>query len=173
MSGPRPLLIALLGAACLAGSGCARLAEAMFAPQTAATETATAVVDRTNAAATANSFGQSVDNLLAGNPANSDELSLLRLEIQRRMMAGLGRAGSAQEDPVRRVPWHPRTPQVWPGADNLVLVLRQPDERGTYVHFTPLPDGIPAGDPPIGLDLSPIRVYGGQRPPLLPVREMP
>lgn len=167
----RPALrVAALAALCLAAGGCARLAQALFAPQQVVAGTAGAAADRSGARASADAFRGSVDRLLAGQPRNAAELQRIRIELQRR--ARSGRTGSAQDDISRRCPWDPRLPSIWRRPDRLVLERLAAPERGTYARFAPLPDGIPAGEAPRGIGPGPVRLPVGG-PVRLPERLSP
>lgn len=158
--------------------------QAILAPQASAANTVGQVANSSGAASAANGatrsagatvdeFGDSVDRLLAGRPTNADELARIRAEVVRRATAARNAAGCAQDDPVRRSPWHPRTPELWPAGDALRLdQAALAPERGMWARFAPPPDGIPAADPPLGLDLNPVRVNPrDQLPTLGPARE--
>lgn len=156
-------LVAVLAAACLGTGGCARLLQSFLAPQEAAMATAGNVANTATAPVRGEIAGLSreVDRLLGGKAANQAELERIKQELERRMQER-GPDASAQDDPERLRPWHPRAPldkrlphQQQPGDD--LRMGRPAAERGIAA-AGPLPDGIAAGELQTPLDLTRIRL---------------
>lgn len=156
-------LILVVGAACLGSGGCARLLQALFAPQQAVADTAGRVANTATAPVSSelNGVGREVDRLLAGQNANQAELQRIRQELDVRTL-DRSRGPSAQGEAERLRPWHPRAPAEVqslvraPPGDEMHLG-RVHVERGLAAPG-PLPDGIAAAELPTPLDLTRVRV---------------
>ena len=150
--------------ACLGSGGCARLLTALAAPQQAAMSTAGQVANRLTAPAQNELAGMhsEVDRLLAGKAANREELQRIKQELDRLNPANSPREGSAQDDPERLRPWHPRAPQPDPKAKSVThidaMVLGAVGgERGLPASGA-VPDGVPRAELRAPIDLSRIRL---------------
>lgn len=158
----RDQTLILVLVASLASGGCARLLGTILAPQEAAMATAGRVADVASAPVQPElgSVGSEVDRLLAGRAGNVEELERIKAELEGRMTSRT-RQGSAQSDPERLRPWHPRVPDAQPSRlpgrpiDTLVLGYRS-GERGLPASCT-LPDGVPQAAPPPMVDVRKIR----------------
>lgn len=159
-------LIPLL-AACLASGGCARLLSTILAPQEAAMSAAGQVANTVSAPAQSelSRMGGEVDRLLAGKAGSGgsrEELQKIKADLDRRNPAKREPEGSAQDDPERLRPWHPRatkpdpTKQQAERRDSLGLGRAKP-ERGLAASGL-LPDGTPAADLRSPVDTSRIRL---------------
>lgn len=156
---------ALIACACLACSGCARLLQTLVAPQSAAMSTASSVANQASAGARQElaGVGREVDRLLAGRPANQEELERIRSELKARLDAADAREGSAQGEPARLRPWHPRAPaepfRLGPHRSEFdQLGMGLPDAERGLARRGPLPDGIAAGELQTPIDLTPMRI---------------
>lgn len=155
-------LIAVL-ACCLGSGGCARLLTALAAPQQAAMSTASQVANKLTAPAQNELAGMNseVERLLAGKAGNREELQRIKQELERRNPANRPREGSAQDDPERLRPWHPRAPEPDPKArpvvhhDAMSLGVGG-GERGLPASGS-VPDGVPRAELRGPIDLSRIR----------------
>ncbi len=157
-------LIAVLACCCLGSGGCARLLTAMMAPQQAAMSTATQVADKVTAPGQSELAGMNseVERLLAGKAGNREELERIKQELDRRNPANRPREGSAQEDPERLRPWHPRAPQPDPKArpvahNDAMSLGAVAGERGLPASGA-VPDGVPPAEMRAPIDLSKIRI---------------
>lgn len=157
-------LIAGLAAACLGCGGCARLLSAFLAPQQAAMSTANQVAGKVTSPAQSELAGmnQEVDRLLGAKGANQEELTLIKRELTRMDPTRQQRDGSAQGDPERLRPWHPRVAEPDAkelrtlGTDDLALGPAV-HERGLPVDGR-LPDGVPPAEMRTPISLSKIRI---------------
>lgn len=140
--------LALLGLVCLLSGGCARLLQAIIAPQETMTSTAGELVNRAGAGAgrELNGLGQEVDRLKKMGTGDVNELNRLNQELQLRKSKKRSSGASAQRDPARRQPWDLRTTPVAVAveADELILVRRSMlRPRGEPPSSLPIPDGTP------------------------------
>lgn len=157
-------LVVVLGFICFCETGCARIMQALFAPQQTALNTADAIAGRAdNASAPVrselDSMRSEVDRLLAGQPRNAADLQRIHQEILASRLPS-GQHGSAQNDPARTSPWHSRLREVAKPGDTLKLAGNRsghPAERGTFAYGS-FPDGIPHANLPAPIDLTPIRL---------------
>jgi hypothetical protein len=161
-------LTILLAAACLGGSGCARLIGHFLAPQEAALSAAQSVADTAVAPVRGDiaSVTSEVDRLLLGKGVDVPELQRIKAELARR--AADPTLGPAAQDEAERLrPWHPRVADApaqlgrAPKSDDLHLGWPA-IERG-IAKPGPLPDGIPASELPVPLDLSRVRLGAPRR----------
>ncbi|MEK7414457.1 MAG: hypothetical protein AAB263_14175 [Planctomycetota bacterium] len=157
-------VVTLLFAMSLSMGGCARIMQAVFAPQQTAAKAADAVADRLDSASTPgreqlNSMQSEVDRILAGKPRNAEELRRIQNE-----MNNLGRLhhrrGSFRDDPSRFYPWHPRAERAVRPFDMMDVTGfrgRQPAPRGLS-QFGSSIDGIPRTEFPAPINMTPIRI---------------
>lgn len=158
-------LIVLLGTGCLGSTGCARLIGAIIAPQQAGMAAAGQVANTATAPLQndLSGIGAEVDRLVAAKSANLAELQRIQGEIERRATEAV-QGGSAQANPERLRPWHPRAPpeDVQLGkravSDDMVVQPQQA-ERGLAT-VGPIPDGIGPGELPAPMQLYRVRVGG-------------
>lgn len=157
-------LTAVCAAACLGSGGCARLVQAFLAPQQAAMSTANQVAGKVTSPAQSELAGMNheVDRLLGSKGASQEELTIIKRELTRLDPTRRQREGSAQGDPERLRPWHPRVAE----PDVKELRTLNPDEvaLGPVVHERGLPlngrlpDGVPPAEMRTPISLSRIRV---------------
>ncbi len=155
-------------------TGCARLLQSILAPQQAAVNTAQSAAQNlvntaaSQAPAQAKQLGAlngEVGRLLGGDGADKAELMRLQAALDKRLEQ-IGSGTSAQTDPERLLPWHPRSPPPVPGKRE-----RSSDEfalgRRTTIRALPSPgliaDGIAAAALPEPIDLSPMRANQQRR----------
>jgi hypothetical protein len=157
-------LTLVLAAGCLGSGGCARLLTAMTAPQQAAMSTAGQVANKVTGPTQNELAGMNreVDRLLEGRAQNREELQRIKQELDRLNPANRPREGSAQDDPERLRPWHPRAPKPDPKVKQVVrndaMVLGAGvGERGLPASGA-LPDGVPQAELRGPIDLSRIRL---------------
>ena len=154
----------ILGLTLLPLTGCARLLQSILAPQQAALNTAQSVANSaaTQAQAPAkqlDALNSEVGRLLGGDGADKAELARLQEALDKRMEQ-IGSGTSAQSDPERLQPWHPRIPPPVSGKRE-----RPSDEfalgRRSTIRALPAPglvaDGIAAAELPEPIDLTPMR----------------
>lgn len=158
-------LIAAVALACLPGTGCARLLGALVAPQAAAASTASQIADRATAPVRGQTseLAREIDRMLAGEPANRAELARIRDELGRREHQDRTWTGSAQEEARRRAADMRRGAADTRPADRLGLARRPAAAPRGLAASSRVPDGIPAGDPPLGYDSGTLRHLGGVR----------
>lgn len=157
-------LIVLVAACCCAGGGCARLLAPFLAPQQAAMSAANQVANRATGSLQSDlsSMDREVSRLLDGKGGSRDELKRIQQELDRRNPANRPREGSAQDDPERLRPWHPRVAK--PSADaerkasvDVLMLAKRTPERALPASG-PLPDGVPGAELRGPVDRTKIRV---------------
>jgi len=148
-------------------TGCARLLQSILAPQQAAMSATQSVANSAVSSAAMkapasqlNQMNNEVGRLLGGDGADKAELARIQEALEKRMEQ-IGSGTSAQNNPERLQPWHPRSvppKELTQRPGDVIGLGRQSAPTRALPPPGLVPDGIPAADLPAPIDLSPVRM---------------